>query len=344
MIADSAYLNDILGQPAALQATLDALVPDPGLRAIARELNNGGYRQVVLTGMGSSFHALHPLHLRLIEAGHCSQMIETGELVHYAAGLFEPQTVIVAASQSGQSAEILRLLELARGRAALIGITNTPESALALQAKAIILTAAGPEFSVSCKTYLATLAGLAWLGDLLLESRRPEQTSHLATAPGLVARYLEGWQEYVSALSGRLQGVRHVFLLGRGSSLAAAGTGALIIKESARAHAEGMSCAAFRHGPLEMVSDEVFILVYQGAAATAAANHRLVEDIRAAGGISELACAESDARPFQLPPCSPEVLPFLEILPAQMISLALAGLKGIEPGRFRYASKVTTIE
>ena len=65
-------------------------------------------------------------------------------------------------------------------------------------------------------------------------------------------------------LADKLRGMRHLFLTGRGSSLSAVGTGALIIKEAARVHAEGMSSAAFRHGPIEMLRPDMLIAVYQG--------------------------------------------------------------------------------
>jgi glucosamine--fructose-6-phosphate aminotransferase (isomerizing) len=166
----------------------------------------------------------------------------------------------------------------------------------------------------------------------------------LADAAEMVAGYLEHWQDHVAVLVERLRPIRHLFLLGRGSSLAAVGTGGLIIKEAARFHSEGMSSAAFRHGPIEMLSPQVFALIYLGSPPTARLNAQLVQDIRSAGGDAEGVRHGRSGSTFELPSRDPAILPLLEILPAQMFSLALAELQGIQPGQFRLANKITTIE
>ena len=83
--------------------------------------------------------------------------------------------------------------------------------------------------------------------------------------------------------------------------------------------------------------------VFAGAAGTAPLNERLVGDIRLAGGRAALVGAKSDLSPFQIPAASARLLPLLEILPVQMLSLALAAIAGREPGRFERATKVTTV-
>ena len=117
----------------------------------------------VLTGMGSSFHALHPLHVRLIGRGIWSTLVETSELIHHQLELLGPGTLLVVVSQSGRSAETVRLLE-AKSGSPVVGVTNTAGSPLATAADATVFTRAGEEASVSCKTYVAALLALAWLG------------------------------------------------------------------------------------------------------------------------------------------------------------------------------------
>lgn len=331
-------------QPTALEATLLGLQQAPALEPFSKELTCGKYHQVILTGMGSSYYALHPLYLRLLKQGCCAQMIETSELVHHAPALVNPQNLIISASQSGQSAEILQLIAMMNSEVSLIGITNTAGSPLAQRANAALVTRAGMEYSVSCKTYLATLAALTWLGDCLLEDQEHRYTTQLAGVAELVSRYLEHWQDHVEIITERLRPIRHLFLLGRGSSLAAVGTGGLIIKEAARFHSEGMSSAAFRHGPIEMLSPQIFALVYLGTPPTTMQNAQLVLDIQAAGGDAEAVRQGDPTSPFELPSCDPAILPLLEILPAQMFSLALAELQGIQPGQFHLAKKITTTE
>ena len=93
------------------------------------------------------------------------------------------------------------------------------------------------------------------MGEFLCGSDTALAREELAQVVRATASYLNAWKEHVLKMSPEVGTIRTFFLLGRGPSLAACGDGALIIKESVRLHAEGMSGAAFRHGPLEMVSN-----------------------------------------------------------------------------------------
>jgi glucosamine--fructose-6-phosphate aminotransferase (isomerizing) len=343
-VIEGAYLRDILDQSRALDETLAGLEVSKTLLQLATRLQQGKFKTVVLTGMGSSFHALHPLNIELVNQGLTAMMVETSELLHYRSRLFDPKTLIVAVSQSGQSAEVVRLLEINQGKATVIAITNTPGSPLAERADATILTQAGQEFSVSCKTYLTALMALQWFGDVVCKRDLGRTGQELKTASPAVRDYLTRWKEHVRNLTQMLEGTRHLFLVGRGSSLAAVGTGALIVKESDHFHAEGMSSAAFRHGPFEMLSDEIFVLVFAGEHKTRELNQSLFEDVREGHGRAELVGEEAACPPCALPSAPQSIHPILEILPVQMVTLALAAQVGREPGRFELASKVTTKE
>jgi glucosamine--fructose-6-phosphate aminotransferase (isomerizing) len=343
-IIEGDYLRDILDQPRALRETLVGLEMSKPLRNLSNRIHKGMFRTIVLTGMGASFHALHPLQIELINQGLMAIMIETSELVHYKSRLFDSKTLIVAVSQSGQSAEVVRLLQINHGKSAILAITNTAESPLAKYADATILTRAGLEFSVSCKTYVTALMALNWLGELICERDLQRTCYGLKHAGPAAESYLSAWRAHVDSLAEVLCGIRHLFLVGRGSSLAAAGTGALIVKESDHFHAEGMSSAAFRHGPFEMLSQEAFVLVFSGGRQTRELNTRLLEDIREQEGRAELVSDDAEYAPCELPAAPPNIHPILEILPVQMITLALAAQFGREPGRFELATKVTTKE
>ncbi|MBC8041372.1 MAG: SIS domain-containing protein [Opitutaceae bacterium] len=337
------YLNDLLDQPRAVATTLAGMPNDLAPPRVWLDRH-----RVVLTGMGSSLHALNPLQLRLVAAGHTALLVETAELVHSQSALLDPRSLVVAVSQSGRSAETVQLLDLIAniapsGRPHVIGVTNTADSPLALRADALIQLRAGPEFSVSCKTYLATIVGLEWLGALLLGADLRALGAALAPTPDAISTYLAAWPAHVRELAAFLAPARSIFLTGRGTSLAAVGAGALILKESTRMHAEGMSAPSFRHGPLEMTGPELALLAFEGEAATADLNRRLVVDVRAAGGLAALIGPSAELSAFRLPTLAPEVRPLFEMLAAQMVSLALALLRDREPGRFERATKVTIV-
>lgn len=340
-VLEGSYLQDLLSQPRGLIDTIEALRLQPPLPPAA-----AGYGRIVLTGMGSSLHAQHPLQLRLLHHGRTACLVETAELIHEQSSLLDERTLVVAVSQSGRSAETVQMLDLIAGRAKrpfVVGVTNTPDSPLAQRADAVVALRAGPEFSVSCKTYLATLVALEWLGASLCGDDLGGVLRDLDGAAPRVETYLGRWRSHVVEIAGKLSRLQHLFLLGRGASLAAAFTGGLILKESTRFHAEGMSCPAFRHGPLEMVSPGLFAVVFSGGAGTAAVNAALARDIRAAGGRAALVGEESDLDAFRLATAPERLRPVLEMLPVQMVSLALAALAGREPGRFERATKVTTV-
>ena len=343
-VVQGRYLEDILQQPAALQQTLASLQPSPKLLSLGQQLREHKFGAVILTGMGSSYHVLHPVCIQLVESGITAMMVETSELVHYQSHLFTPQNLIVAVSQSGESAEMVRLLAANKGRSRLIGVTNTHGSSLARESDAAILMRAGEEFSVSCKTYVTSLLALKWLGDSLTGRHLESSKIELALAIPAVHGYLQQWEKHVESFSAYMKNARHFFLVGRGPSLAAVGTGALIVKESDRFHAEGMSSAAFRHGPLEMLSPEMFVLVFLGDHKTADLNRRLVDDISQQNGHAVLVSEQAEVDACRLPASSSAIRPILEILPIQMITLALAVAAGREPGRFEFATKITTTE
>jgi glutamine---fructose-6-phosphate transaminase (isomerizing) len=227
----------------------------------------------------------------------------------------------------------------------VIGVTNHGQSRLGRQCGSTVLLRAGTESTVSCKSYLTTLASLHWLGTPLLQGGVPASLAEIHAAERSVRDYLAGWRNHVGELLALTDGIHSVFVTGRGNSLATTGTGGLILKESTRHPAEGMSCTAFRHGPLEMVGQSVFVLVLAGDERVAGLHRRLAEDINCRGGRAAVAATEgASASVFHLPATCPALQPIVEILPVQMLSLALAARDGREAGRFEHASKITVIE
>jgi glucosamine--fructose-6-phosphate aminotransferase (isomerizing) len=239
--------------------------------------------------------------------------------------------------------ETVRLLEMARGTADVVGITNTADSPLARLSAAALLTRAGEEMTVACKTYAATFIALEWLGDLLCGGTTAELKTQTGPALEAMRRYLGQWPAHVDELLRTLDGVQDIFVVGRGTALAAAGMGGLILKESTHYHAEGMSAAAFRHGPFEMLSGAVFVAILEGDDRSSALSWKLAADVREAGGRAAVVSPEAEGA-FRIPTSGGRVRPLVEILPIEMLTLALAAAKGREPGRFERITKVTGVE
>jgi len=344
-IVEGPYLRDILDQPRTLRETHGRLTASPALEEIAGRLGGGGFRRVVLSGMGSSLHGLVPLRLQLVEAGHTALAVECSELLHYERRLLDADTLLVLVSQSGRSAEIVRLLEAVRGSGVTtVGVTNTPASPLAQEATACLMTHAGLEATVACKTYLCIELALGFLGCVLCDGEQAACLEALATAASATEGYLAAWQSHVRELAALLEGVRAVFFTGRGPSLAAALSAGLITKESTHRPAEGMSSAAFRHGPMEMLDATLFLLVFAGDARARRLNQALVEDARAASARAHLVAEDAPLPALRLPTVPDLARPVVELLPVEMVTLALAALDEREAGRFERATKVTATE
>jgi glucosamine--fructose-6-phosphate aminotransferase (isomerizing) len=343
-IVEGPYVRDIQDQPRALAETHRLLASSPPLDGVARQVVRGAYEQVVLTGMGSSLHGLHPLHLRLVAAGIPAVMVDSSELLYYQPRLLQRKTLLVLVSQSGRSAEIVRLLDVAQDRVETLGVTNTADSPLAARASAVLLTHAGEEATVACKTHLAAQMALAWLGTLLTGGDLEETRRTLAAAIPAVRSYVADWRAHVEDLAGLLEGVRALYFVGRGPSLGTVYSAGLIAKEATHRPSEGLGSAAFRHGPMELLTDDVFVLVFAGEEGTRSLNEALVADARAAGARAFLVAEDADPPALRLPSAPSVARPLVEILPVEMLTLAIPALDGREAGTFRIGGKVTTVE
>jgi glucosamine--fructose-6-phosphate aminotransferase (isomerizing) len=229
-------------------------------------------------------------------------------------------------------------------RVETLGVTNTADSPLAAQATAVLLTHAGEEATVACKTHLATQMALAWLGTRLTGGDPEATRAALATTIPAVRRYLEDWRAHVEELAGLLAGVRAVYSVGRGPSLGTVCSAGLITKEATHRPSEGLSSAAFRHGPMEMLDEGVFVLVFAGEERTRALNESLVADVRAAGARAFLVAEDAVHAALRLPTVPSVARPVVEMLPVEMLTLAIPALDGREAGTFRVGGKVTTVE
>lgn len=338
------YFSDLMNQPEALEATWNGLKSTDVFERISGSCGREGFRRIVLTGMGGSYFGLHPLCIELAANGWTPLMLETSELIHYYPHLLEPSTLVVAVSQSGKSAETVRLLEVNAGRARLIGVTNWADSPLGLEADFAVTTAAGDEYTVSCKTYVSAQMAFRVLGAALGGGDATARLHEMKAAPQVVQAYLMHCENHVNEFVDLLRDVGNVFLVGRGPSIAAASTGALTIKESTHFHAEGMSSAAFRHGPFEMLQSGIFVGVFAGEQKTRALNEALMRDIEGTPARAVLFSEDAERACCRIPQAAEALRTIVEVLPVQMMTLALAALANREAGKFERATKVTAVE
>lgn len=333
------YLADLLAQPDALAEVRKhlSMVNPPSWKP-------AHFRLVLLTGMGASYHALLPLWQSLLAAGAPAVALETSELLLLARGLLRTDVLLLVVSQSGRGAEVVRLVSEAPPDCPILAVTNDPVSPLARRADFTVEIHAGCETSVSCKTYVNSLAALDWLGRGLLGEGYDSWAAAWEEVETWMRSYLRQWRRHAEEIARAVGGVSHFTIVGRASSLASAGTGALILKEAARVHAEALSAPAFRHGPIEAVGQESLTVILEGGPVFRERHLRLAMDIDRAGGRSLMISAGSERPALRVPSWTGYPGTAAEILPLQMITLAGAALRGTEAGRFRHAAKVTLVE
>lgn len=340
------YIQDILSQPAALRNALEQY----SITAL-QNIRLADFDRIILSGMGSSYYAAYPALIELSKQSVPVQFINAAELLHSLRGMIGPKSLLWLNSQSGRSAEPAHLLERVKSAppALLLTIVNDLSSPMGQRADVSIPIHAGVEATVSTKTYTNMLA-VNLLAAIQLSSgdahavRAAIRDMH-ASADAMES-YLFQWETRVQELDSALGEFDQLYIIGRGASMSAVWNGSLNNKEAAKCSFDGMHAADFRHGPLEVVEAGFAALIFAGSTQTSALNRELARDILAYGG--KVIWLDSVRHPeiptILLPQTSELTRPLVEILPMQMLTLAMANRKGIEPGHFRHVSKVTNRE
>lgn len=338
------YIRDILSQPEALRAALDHYSEEP-----LQSLHLSEYDRILISGMGSSYFAAYPALIELSRQSVPVQLVNAAELLHSLDGIIAPRSLLWLNSQSGRSAELVNLLDRIESKplARLLTIVNDTSSPMGVRAEVCLPIHAGEEATVSTKTYVNMLAVNLLAAVQLAGGDVESVVNEMRRAADAMEAYLSDWKGRVRELDSLLGDFDQLFLLGRGSSMSAVWNGSLINKEAARCAFEGMHAADFRHGPLELVEKGFAALIFAGAQSTTMdLNRRLAQDILARGGKVIWLDTKRDAMTptFLLPETSGLVLPLVEILPMQILTLVMASRKGIQAGQFRHVSKITSRE
>jgi glucosamine--fructose-6-phosphate aminotransferase (isomerizing) len=337
-------------QPAALRATLDALLPRAGeVGALAR-----GTRQVLFIARGTSDNAaVYGSYLAQVCAGRLATLASPSVATCYRSRVDLSGVLAVALSQSGRTEEIVETLSWAAGCGArTLAITNDAASPLAGAAEVAFVTEAGTERAVpATKTFTTQLAALAVVGLGLASARAGGRdgrldAGELRAVPGEAERLLSAPMD-LEPIVGELAGVQGVVVSGRGFAYAAALESALKLKEACYLHAMGLSFADLLHGPIAVVDSgtpAIIVAADRGPVldSAVALAGRVTDAGARAYGIGGGAALARACR-YALPgPELPEWLaPIGLVIGGQLLTEALARRLGIDPDTPRGLSKVT---
>jgi len=337
--------QEIAEQPAAVRATLDALLP---LRDRIRELA-AGRRRVLFAARGSSDNAaIYGRYLLETHAGVLGGLVAPSVATHYRSRLDLSDAVVVSVSQSGATEEIVATQAWARNcGAATVAVTNVEGSPLAAAADLALVTRAGPEHAVpATKTYLTQLVAMAALGTALAPDPH-SLDADLERVPDEVARLLSS---PIEAAIAALREASYSVVTGRGLLLGTALETALKLEETCLRPVRGYSYADLRHGPISVVTSGMTAVL------VAAADGPMVEPLTAlAADLADrgaaVVCIGGDAGfasacAVHVPgPDLPEALaPLGTMVPAQLIVEGLARALGHDPDNPRGLAKITTTD
>jgi len=343
-------LEEISQQPAAL-AGLRKYYSSPGAipTKALRGLVENWPPTVVFTGMGSSLYAAFPAQAYLTAQGVRALVWETAELAHHHMKVLGPDTLLVVVSQSGETAEVLRLLEQLPSKVKVLAVTNVEASPLAKQGKFLLPMMAGGQEAVSTKTYTCSVAVLMYLAFAIVGKQPRTLTQEVLRAVQAEEDILERHEVLIPPLVDFLNQPPYVSLMSRGADLATAYQGALMLKEVVRLAAEPTSAAQFRHGPIEIVcpAHRYMLIARQGK--TAKLLLKLSRDIAKLGG-RVLLFADTvpkdmpNVRVVRVDPIGLGLGTLVDSVYIQLLAHDAALQAGLKPGEFEVAANVTREE
>lgn len=337
--------NDILANPTNLHSVLQSHLDSDrlALTKAAHMIHLAG--RVTFTGVGSGLNATIPASYYLLSSGFPSQYLDATEAAYQLfPGLKD--SVIVLNTRSGETAELVRLVNRARQEhIPTIAVTNEPESSVAQTADICIPTHSRWDELVVVSAFLGMIATELLLAGMLAGSF-DRMVDEIQQAVALLPVFLEQVIAQRKELASTMHDAHPLYLLGRGPSLASALGGSLVIQETSRRDCVALPTGMFRQGPIEVLSARFRALMFEGTGETALLNLQLAEELLQQGarivwvGSTHLFGACN----ILLPELPEYILPLLEIIPTQVIAHDLALYDGIVPGQVRHIQRVITSE
>ncbi len=286
--------------------------------------------------------------------------VETASEFRYRAPVLEGNIAAVFISQSGETADTLAALRMARKASVpTVAMINVEESSMAREADAVIPTHAGPEISVaSTKAFTTQLASLACLAVRLarLRGRIDSQTESelVETLAGVPSKMVDilSRETSIRNIAVDLHQARNILYLGRGTSAAVAREGALKMKEISYIHAEAYPAGEMKHGPIALVDENLPIVMVAQTDELFTKTASNFSEVSARGGRIVLLSDEKGLarlgkqawHSFQLPTAHPFVSPLLATLPLQLLAYHVALFKGTDVDQPRNLAKSVTVE
>ena len=347
-------LKEIFEQPRVLRDAIHGNAKVIG--EVAREIAK--YEKIFIVAMGTSYHAgLVGKYLLQRLAKKVPVVEDASEFRYEFEELVDENSLVIAITQSGETADTLAAMKLAKRKGAkVLAIVNVVGSMATRIADLTLYTHAGPEIGVAAtKTYTTQLAVLTMLAIELArvlgtadEKYLEKLEESLRKVPDLVEDVLN-LNEPLRELAENLMEKRDFFYIGRGIGVPTALEGALKLKEISYIHAEGLSAGELKHGPLALIEEGVPVVAIAPSGKTFDKMLGNIEEAKARGayvislGSSERLREVSDVF-LKMPELDEMLTPILYIVPLQLLAYHLAVLRGNDPDKPRNLAKSVTVE
>ena len=359
-------LKEIAEQPTAVADTLLGHFVGGRIVLDEQRLSDQELREVDKVFVVACGTAYHSGLLAKYAIEHWTRLpveVELASEFRYRDPVLDRSTLVVAISQSGETADTLEAVRHAKEqKAKVLAICNTNGSQIPRECDAVLYTRAGPEIGVaSTKTFLAQITANYLVGLALAQARgtkypdEVEREYHeLEAMPDLVARVI-ATTDPVAELAQRFAQSSTVLFLGRHVGYPVALEGALKLKELAYMHAEGFAAGELKHGPIALIEDDLPVIVVMPSPKGSATLHAKllsnIREIQTRGAVTIVIAEEGDetVRPFadhliEIPSVSTLLQPLLSTIPLQVFAASVAQARGYDVDKPRNLAKSVTVE
>ena len=357
-------LKEIFEQPQAILDTFrgrvspetgDVVLPEMGIS----EGQVKKLRKVTLVACGTSYHAALIGKFLIEEMARIPVEVDIGSEFRYREPLIDQQTLLVALSQSGETADTLAAVKGAKTRGMqVVSICNVVGSTMSRESDGVIYTHAGPEIGVAAtKTFTTQLTALYLLGLRLGKTRGELDVSRMTRfitellhLPRLIEKVLDG-ADQIEQLAKQFFHYRDFLYLGRGINYPIALEGALKLKELSYIHAEGYPAGEMKHGPIALIDESmpVMVLLPEGKVYEKIMSN--VMEVKARGGLVIALATEGDTligsradHVLYVPSAPPFLTPMLLTIPLQLLAYYMAVFRGCDVDQPRNLAKSVTVE
>jgi glucosamine--fructose-6-phosphate aminotransferase (isomerizing) len=361
---DHYMLKEIFEQPRSIYDSMRGRIDSTkgeirmgGLEEYRNTLMNA--KRIIVVACGTSWHAALVAEYLFEDIARVPTEVEYASEFRYRNPVIYPDDVVIAISQSGETADTLAAIELAKQKGAtVLGVCNVVGSSIPRATHSGAYTHAGPEIGVaSTKAFTAQVTVLIqmalWLGynkGVINQAKLTRYLVELEAIPAKVEKTLE-CAEYAKELAKMIADSDNALYLGRGYNFPIALEGALKLKEISYIHAEGYPAAEMKHGPIALIDENMPVVVLATKNSQYEKTVSNIQEVKARKGKIFAIVTKGDTQVkemadyyIQVPDCPEELSPLISSIPLQLISYEVALLRGCNVDQPRNLAKSVTVE